>query len=193
MSKRSTIIFIMGHPATGKTTLSRKIADRLGLPLLSKDETFKERMFDEFETTSREWSAKIGRVSYKIMADLIEQQVRAGYSLIIESTFKHQFDNPTFMKLQEKYNFKAIQVVCHADAEILAKRFMARIESGDRHAGHGHEDEGLSLDEMIEAYRQREEVQPFDLQGEVIEVDANSFSETKTEGALQQVLDAYSA
>src|SRR5690606_28295656 len=110
---RSTIIFIMGHPATGKTTLSRKIADRLGLPLLSKDETFKERMFDEFETTSREWSAKIGRVSYKIMADLIEQQVRAGYSLIIESTFKHQFDNPTFMKLQEKYNFKAIQVVCH--------------------------------------------------------------------------------
>lgn len=183
----------MGHPASGKTTLSRKLSHKLNLPLLSKDETFKEPMFDEFETTSREWSMKIGKVTYQIMAGLIEQQVRAGYSLIVESTFKHKFDNPVFMELQDKYNFKAIQVICSADPDILAKRFVARIESGDRHAGHGHEDEGLSLDELIEAYRQREDVQPFTLNGEVITVDANSFSETKTEGAIQQVIDAYTA
>lgn len=189
---KSTIIFVMGHPASGKTTLSRKIADKLSLPLMSKDETFKEPMFDEFQTTSREWSMMIGRVSYKMMANLIEQQLKAGYSLVIESTFKHKFDNPVFVDLQEKYNFKAIQVICQADADVLANRFMARISNGDRHAGHGHEDEGLSLEDMIKNYVEKGEIEPFTLTGEVIEVNTNSFSETRTEGAIQQVVDAYS-
>jgi adenylylsulfate kinase-like enzyme len=40
-----TLIIVTGHPATGKTTLSRALASGLRLPLLSKD-TFKELMFD---------------------------------------------------------------------------------------------------------------------------------------------------
>lgn len=181
----------MGYPASGKTTLARKIADKLSLPFMSKDETFKELMFDEFQTTTREWSIKVGKASYRIMSELIEQQLRAGYDIVIESVFKYEFDNPDFMALQEKYNFTAIQVLCQGDTDILIKRFIDRATQ-TRHDGHGEDD--LSVEGVRKTYYQDgEKLQPFTLKGTVIEVDANSFSETKTEGAIQQVIDAYTA
>lgn len=184
-----TIIFLIGHLASGKTTLAKQISSELSLPLLAKDALLKEPMFDEFGTTSQDWSEKIGRVSFKIMQTLMEQHLTAGYSFVAESTFKFEFDNPTFTDWQEKYGFRAIQVVLQADPEILAERFVRRSVKGERHPG--HVDEKEDFQSTLNYLRSKDSVQPFTLQGPVIMVDANNFSKTKNAAIVRQVVDIY--
>src|SRR5690606_35195232 len=144
------IISAHGYPASGKTTLAKAVSNELSLPFLSKDETLKEVLFDELQTSSREWSIKIGRAAYRVMQKLIEEQLKAGYSMVVESTFRYEFDNLAFMALQERFKFMAIHVVCEASPEVLVERYMRRIETGERHTGHGETGRG----EYLEAIRQ---------------------------------------
>ena len=48
------LIIILGPPATGKTTLGRRLAADLRLPFLGRDD-FKERLFDRLGCRDREW------------------------------------------------------------------------------------------------------------------------------------------
>lgn len=59
---RSTIIIFTGLPGTGKTTLSRHVADSLGIPLIAKDD-IKEIMYDEIGWSDKAFSAKLARAT----------------------------------------------------------------------------------------------------------------------------------
>lgn len=179
--KRPTVIFVMGHPASGKTTLAKTLGDTLSLPVFGKDVTFKEPMFDAFDTTSREWSIKIGRAAFTIMKAVMEQQLKAQQSFIVESTFKYEYDNPLFQDWQEIYNFQAIQVVCQTDPEVLVRRYHQRIEAGERHPGHGHFDEDFT-DEQVKAA-----IQPFSLDGAIFEINTNTFSSDRTTQLIEDI------
>ena len=49
------LLIVNGLPGSGKTTLSRELAPRLGLPLISKDD-IKELLFDQLGWSDREHS-----------------------------------------------------------------------------------------------------------------------------------------
>ncbi|MBT4071896.1 MAG: AAA family ATPase [Candidatus Magasanikbacteria bacterium] len=38
MKKKSSLIIITGHPATGKTTLGRKLSKKLNIPFICRDD-----------------------------------------------------------------------------------------------------------------------------------------------------------
>jgi predicted kinase len=76
-----TLIIVTGHPATGKTTLSRALASGLRLPLLSKD-TFKELMFDGLGWSDREWSRSVGATAISILYHTAATILSSGQSLI---------------------------------------------------------------------------------------------------------------
>jgi cytidylate kinase len=129
------LIIISGLPCTGKTTLSRKIAQHFSIPLISKDE-IKESLFDSLGWQDRSWSKKLGIASYNLLDRFVESQVIFGRSLIVESNFMPQFSTKKFLYLKQKYDLKILQIYCQSDFRILLQRFKQRVESGERHPGH---------------------------------------------------------
>src|SRR5215472_15932905 len=108
----STTIIITGLSGTGKTTLGKQLASRLLLPFISKD-IIKELLFDNLGYSDRAWSKKLGVASFKIMDYLIEEQLKAGHSMILETNFNPKIHSSKFQNWQEKYTFKVLQIVCH--------------------------------------------------------------------------------
>lgn len=164
------IIIVSGPPASGKTTLGKKIADEFRLPFINKD-GIKELLFDNLGWSDREWSKRLGVASYAILYFILEAQVRAAKPFVIESNFHPAFDSEKFAEMQRRYDFRTLQVQCIADGDVLYERFKERANSGDRHPGHGDE---MNADEFEEILR-RGRHDPLDIGGEIIEVDLTDY------------------
>jgi len=189
--QRPTLILITGLPGTGKTTLSKKLSAELSLPLINKD-TIKEIIFNELGWSNRQWSRKVGQATYKIMDYIIEDQLQSGNSLILESNFSPKFDNAKFQSWQEKYDCKAIQILCHADGKVLFERFKCRAENDElRHPG--HVDAG-NLEEWREKLNSGTS-EPLDIEGTVLRVDTTDFTtvnEDEIKNTIRQFLNSQS-
>ena len=182
---KHTLILVLGLPATGKTSLAREIAEEFNLPLICKDD-IKEIIFDTIGWSDRDWSIKVGKSAFAIMDYIIEQQLKSGCSLIVESPFNPRFTNPQFAKWQATYNFKALQVLCHADGKVLTERFKARGAQQDRHPGH-RDEHNLSefSDKLIKG-----KANTLTLDGDIVEVDTTDFDKINKKLVFDQIRSA---
>ena len=133
--ERPLVVLVTGPPCTGKTTLARRLAADLGLPLMCKD-TIKEVLFQVLGVSDRAWSKRLGGASMELLYLYVESQLAAGRSCVVEGNFVAAFGNPAFRRLASCYAFLPIQVNCVADPAVLAARFHERSRSGERHPGH---------------------------------------------------------
>jgi cytidylate kinase len=133
--EQPTIILITGHPATGKTTLAEALSDHFAMPVITKD-AFKERSFDTLGYSDKAWSLKVSAASHRIIDYLLEQELAANRSLILESNFKPEIDDQRFQRIRTRHPSIWIQVLCWARGDVLFERYMARQESAERHPGH---------------------------------------------------------
>lgn len=131
----SALILVSGPPAAGKTTISRRLADEFGLPLVAKD-TIKERLFDTLGAGDRAWSQRLGRASISLLWDAVETHLRAGCPMMAESAFYTDPDTERLAALRHQYAFTPLQIHCTAPADVLWERFDRRNRSGNRHPGH---------------------------------------------------------
>jgi predicted kinase len=166
------LVIVLGAPGAGKTTLARRLAAALDLPLLVRDD-LKEILFETLGWSDRAWSRKLGGASWHLVHYMLEQFLAAGQSVIVESNFgRGPDDAERFAALQEQYGCRTVQVLCEADAAILYKRFKRRAESGERHPGHV---DHVLLDEFERlCYAGRWE--PLPIAGEVVRVDTSDFA-----------------
>jgi len=176
---KSKLIIVNGQPGTGKTTLSHKIATQFDVPLISKD-TIKEIIFDNVGYSDREWSVKVGGATYRIMDYFVKEQLRAGHNLIIESNFNPKFDDFKFQKWQKEYNFKVLQIILHAETQVLIDRFEKRNKSGERHPG--HDDDNFETAERIS-----QPLEPLNIDGQTIQVDTTDFTKIDYKAIYESV------
>lgn len=169
-------------PGSGKTTLAKKLATELSLPLISKDD-MKVMLFDVYGWKDREWSKLAGQASYAIMDYFIMEQLRAGHSLIVESPFNPEFANAKFRKWQEEYGARFVQVYCYANANVIRQRFKERAASDSRHVSSIEGEQGLR---DLDGHIQRG-VEPLDIGGTVIKVDSTDFSKVDEAGVIEQL------
>ena len=182
---KSFVVIVTGPPSSGKTTLGRRIADDARLPFLHKD-GIKELLFDTLGWSDRAWSKRLGAATYEVLFHIVEVQLRAGASFVVESNFHPTFHNEKFAALQQTYGFVACQIRCFADGDVLFARFKARAESGARHPGHVDE---LNYDEF-EGMLRRGRDDALDIDGETIEIDMTDFETIDYDGLIAAVRSA---
>lgn len=164
-----TVILVVGRPASGKTTISRLIADEWKLPVIAKD-TIKEILFDSLGTGNRAWSASLGTAAFALLDHVIELQLRTGEPFLVDAAYNAAFEDAKFQAWQDHFGFTALQVHCTASNDELMRRFVRRVEDGSRHPGHA---DGEWVDGFRESLSDgRADV--LDLRGKVFEYDSQA-------------------
>mgnify|MGYP004417263777 CR=1 FL=1 len=169
MHTTPTLILIMGLPATGKTTLSKKVAEAFNLPLIARDE-IKVHIMDSVGWGDREWSKKIGQASYSILDYTINEFARSKASFIIESDFKPEFANDKFNRLH-KSGYTIIQLICSASEAVILSRWKKRAAEDATHPSSTEGKAGLR--ELSEAIKNGPR-QPIAVPGEIIHIDTTN-------------------
>jgi predicted kinase len=180
--KNFLIVIVTGLPGSGKTTLSKKLAKKLNLPLINKD-AIKELLFDCLGWKDREWSKKLGVATFDLLYYIMEAQMKAEKSFIVESNFKHEFDSKKFLALKKKYYFKPIQIICETKGEIIYRRFKRRVELGNRHPGHRDE----LVCEEIKNNLLKGDYKSLQIGGKIIKVDTTSFRSMNIEKIAEMI------
>ncbi len=171
------LIILSGPPCSGKTTIGSHISKTFTLPFIKKD-GIKEVLFDSLGWKDRAWSKQLSHASYALLFHLIEVELRAGKSLVVEGNFDPGRDANKLIGLQENYHFFSLEVLCHCDGETLYERFRTRWESGKRHPGHVDPATYEELkDTLIKGY-----IPPLGLSGQVIKVDTTDFQNVDYSG-----------
>jgi predicted kinase len=153
------------------------------MPFLYKD-GIKETLFDTLGWSNCEWSRKLGVATYGLLFHLLEMELAAGRSLVVESNFDAQRDGPRFLALRDRYGFHLVQVCCVADGAVLLERFRSRAATNERHSGHV---EVANMAEF-EPVLLRGRLDPLPLDGPIIEVDTTDFAQVDVEAITRQVL-----
>jgi predicted kinase len=166
-----TLIIITGAPATGKSTVSQRLGDELGLPLFTKD-GFKEDLANilsrPLNLSVAQWSNKLGAASYEMLYHVITAMLTVGQSLIVEANFHPAIANAVLRRIHSEQLHFIIQVNCRADTEVIMERFRVRIEAGNRHPIHRYET--FYRSGLVEAL-QAGTYDPLDIPGERLMLD----------------------
>ena len=160
------LLVISGMPATGKTTLGRRLAADLSLPFFSKD-GLKETLFDALGAADRAWSQRLGVASFALLRHITETQLAARQSLAVEANFLAEYDAPFYQSVATRHGARVAQVWLTAEPATIVRRFERRAASAERHPGHV---ELAHLDEFRAALLRTDDA-PLPLAGALFTVD----------------------
>ncbi len=119
-------VLVGGWPGSGKTTLARALATRLGLAYLSKDD-LKESLWEQFGApTSVEDSRRLGEAAVRVLLRLARDCPGA----VIDSTW-YDYTRPLVAQLPGRI----VELRCLVGIETARARYAAR------HRGSGHLDD----------------------------------------------------
>ena len=128
------LIIIAGMPATGKTTLAKKIAAALRMPMLEKDE-IKEEMYKVRGYNNLEDRAVADIEANAILLRCARNILESGTSLLLVNNF-----DPTMAEqvqdLIDSVGCRCVMVFLDGDPDVLHARYVARDASHSRHTVH---------------------------------------------------------
>lgn len=172
MSLTPTLIIITGIESSGKTFMAKHLSEELDLPFFSKD-IIKEKLFDTIGFKDRSWSQTLGKGSLAIIFQTIEELLRHGQSLIVESNFNPKLAKADFENITKNISVKFFQIICYADGQEIYRRFTKRVDSGQRHPGHCDDVNQIEFrDRLLKGGKF-----PIDIPGKKVEIDTTDFSQ----------------
>lgn len=123
-------IIVTGLPASGKTTIGRKVAAQLGIPMLDKDD-YLEQLYDNHGIGNRAWRTQLSLESNGLFqADAIAQT-----QVVLVSHWRPKLsDGPsgTSTAWLGSHFKHVIELFCDCPTQTAAQRFVNR----KRHPGH---------------------------------------------------------
>ncbi|MEB3982019.1 AAA family ATPase [Mycobacterium sp. 663a-19] len=174
------MIVTMGLPASGKTTLARALAGRLGLVHLSSDVARKRmagieptrRGGDEFG--SGLYDPAMTRRTYAALRRDAARWLRRGRGVVVDATFGDPSERAQMRRLARRLGTDLHIVLCDADDATLIARLERRAT-----------ERGVVSDARLELWPElRAAFTPPDEQPSVLRVDAARITEETTEQAL---------
>jgi predicted kinase len=116
-------------PASGKTTLARRLAAELRVPCLCKDDV-KEALFDELGMTDRDGSRRYSDASFAVLLRLARTLLAAGLPCLLEGNWRPEHASP--LSAAAAGAARVAQILCRCAPAERARRFVGRV----RHPGH---------------------------------------------------------
>lgn len=177
------LLIVTGAPASGKTTLARRLARDLSLPLFTKDD-LKERLYDSLGVGDLDYSQRLGVASFELLYQVAGACLAVGQSVAIESNFRAERSSQELRTLAQRYPYRPVQVLCWADARVLQDRFRRRSEAKERHPGHLDD---RATDEEMASILNGGRYQPLEIGGTLIEVETTDFATVVYEEILGRI------
>lgn len=192
------LIIIAGMPATGKSTLAKKLSDAFGLAILEKDE-IKDEMFDTIGFKDRKEKRALDVAANAILLRCTETLLSKGNSLIIVNNFDSDMSERV-QDMIDKVGCNCVTVFLNGDPEVLYQRYVARDARNARHMGHTFIDRypplegdeiGKSMTREYFADRfEKHGMADFKLKGKRIDLDATHPEKIDVEQLISDIKEA---
>jgi predicted kinase len=117
-------IVVSGLPGTGKSYLSRRLAERLAYPILESD-ALRKQLFPR-----PTYSAIESGILFRAIHRLIENLLDKGISLILDATNLTEKYRERLYSIAEKGKARLIIVHTKAPPEVVRERLKNRVEKG---------------------------------------------------------------
>jgi len=173
------LILIAGMPATGKSTLAKKLALAFRFPVLEKDE-IKEELIDTLGFADAAGKRALDDAANAVLLRCTEALLQSGSSLIAVNNFGTDMQEKV-QSMIDRCGCDCVTVFLNGDADVLYLRYVERDRKRLRHLGHTTisrypMQEGDTIKDMTrEYYANRFEkagMAEFTLKGPRIDLDA---------------------
>lgn len=128
------LIIVAGMPATGKSTLARKLAAAFDMPILEKDE-IKEALFDTVGYADLAAKRALDRGAAAVLLYTARVALQSGSSLIMVNNFDANMRDDV-QGMIDACDCRAVTVFLGGDPDVLYERYVARDGRRERHLGH---------------------------------------------------------
>ena len=150
MCAKPKCVIVTGQPGSGKTTLSKKLGQRLWMPVISRDE-IKEGYVNTFGVKHDLLPSDTNAVVSNLFFEIVFQYLGSKVSVIIEAAFQHKVWEPRMPRIIE--TGQPYVVVCAVDGMVAAKRHLERgVDDPNREFYHG--------DKRVSVYRETGAMSP---------------------------------
>ena len=162
MGKR--FLVVSGLPGSGKTTLARRLAPALNLPLIDKDDIL-DQLFESKGIGDAAWRRALSRESDLIL----QREAEQAHGAVLVSFWRLTGmppDSGTPIDWLKLLSTALVNVHCHCSLSVAANRFLQR----QRHPG--HLDAESSFDQVFASLETLTHLAPLDI-GRRIDVDTS--------------------
>ncbi|MEO8397024.1 MAG: ATP-binding protein [Chloroflexota bacterium] len=184
--RKPVLLIVNGLPGSGKTTLAKRLAADLSLPVFSRDGIY-ETLFDALSDDTHPPPPALGTASFRLLYAVVGSVLAARQPVIIEGFFgRPDLRTAEFLNLQQHHEFEPFQILCKAAGDVLLERFLVRANSADRHAGHADMD-------WLEQNKERLVrglLAPLALEGQLVQIDTSTAGSFDYDDLLKQVRSA---
>jgi predicted kinase len=119
-------VVVTGPPASGKTNVSRLLADEMSLPLLAKD-TIKGALIECLGARDAEASRRLGRAAVGALL-AVADEVGCG---VLDSVW---VDRERSLERLKRLPGPVVEVFCRCDVQLMERRYLERAR--DHRPGH---------------------------------------------------------
>lgn len=192
-------IIIAGMPASGKTTVSKRLSEAFGFPILEKD-AIKEELFDVIGFQEYSQKRLMDVAATAVLLRCADSLLASGSSLIMVNNFRDTVQQQV-QDMLDRSGSKCVTVFFSGDADVFYRRYVERDLRHERHLGHVLQDRYPPLPgDPLEYTMTREEfaekfeklgMADFRIDGARIEVDATHPERIDVDKLIADIREAF--